>query len=135
MARPDRALAVDAGLTGVLGVVFLASTAGASDARPLDGLGWALLAANVLPLLALEGLHKSYGDRVAVDDVGLEVQAGEIFGLLGPNGAGKTTTVEILQGVAAAGPGACTGARDGPAAGRGPAAAADRGAAAVVGAA
>jgi DNA-binding CsgD family transcriptional regulator len=34
-------------------VVFLASTAGASDARPLDGLGWALLAANVLPLLAL----------------------------------------------------------------------------------
>jgi hypothetical protein len=53
MARPDRALAVDAGLTGVLGVVFLASTAGASDARPLDGLGWALLAANVLPLLAL----------------------------------------------------------------------------------
>jgi|SRR5215218_54754 hypothetical protein len=53
MARPDRALAVDAGLTGVLGVVFLASTAGASDARPLDGLGWALLAANVLLLLAL----------------------------------------------------------------------------------
>jgi hypothetical protein len=53
MAHPDRALAVDAGLTGVLGVVFLASTAGASDARPLDGLGWALLAANVLPLLAL----------------------------------------------------------------------------------
>jgi hypothetical protein len=49
MAHPDRALAVDAGLTGVLGVVFLASTAGASDARPLDGLGWALLAANVLP--------------------------------------------------------------------------------------
>ncbi|HXQ56583.1 MAG TPA: hypothetical protein VOA19_12380 [Actinomycetes bacterium] len=44
MARPDRALAVDAGLTGFLGVVFLAATAGASDARPLDGLGWALLA-------------------------------------------------------------------------------------------
>jgi hypothetical protein len=40
MARPDRAPAVDAGLTGFLGVVFLASTAGASDARPLDGLGW-----------------------------------------------------------------------------------------------
>jgi signal transduction histidine kinase len=53
MARPDRALAVDAGLTGVLGVVFLASTAAAGDARPLDGLGWALLAANILPLLAL----------------------------------------------------------------------------------
>jgi signal transduction histidine kinase len=53
MARPDRAVLVDAGLTLVLGVTFLASTAGASDARSLDGPGWALLAANVLPLLAL----------------------------------------------------------------------------------
>jgi signal transduction histidine kinase len=53
MARLDRAWLVDAGLTLVLGVVFLASTAGASDARELDGLGWVLLAANVLPLLAL----------------------------------------------------------------------------------
>src|SRR5688500_2346360 len=53
MARPDRAWLVDAGLTLVLGGVFLASTAGDSDARELDGLGWALLAANVLPLLVL----------------------------------------------------------------------------------
>ena len=53
MARPDRAVLVDAGLTVVLGVAFLASPAGAGDARALDGLGWALLAANVLPLLAL----------------------------------------------------------------------------------
>jgi ABC-2 type transport system ATP-binding protein len=50
-------------------------------------------------VIEVEGLHKTYGDRVAVDDVGLEVRAGEIFGLLGPNGAGKTTTVEILQGL------------------------------------
>ena len=50
MAHPDRALAVDAGLTGVLGVVFLASTATATRGR---STGWALLAANVLPLLAL----------------------------------------------------------------------------------
>ena len=53
MARPDRAVLVDAGLTVVLGAAFLASTAGASDARALDGLGVALLAANVLPLVAL----------------------------------------------------------------------------------
>jgi signal transduction histidine kinase len=53
MARPDRAVLVDAGLTVVLGAAFLASTAGAGDARALDGLGVALLAANVLPLLAL----------------------------------------------------------------------------------
>jgi signal transduction histidine kinase len=53
MARPDRAVLVDVGLTVALGAVFLVSTAGATDARPLDGLGWALLAANTLPLLAL----------------------------------------------------------------------------------
>jgi signal transduction histidine kinase len=53
MARPDRAVLVDAGLTVVLGAAFLASTADASDARRLDGLGLALLAANILPLLAL----------------------------------------------------------------------------------
>jgi signal transduction histidine kinase len=53
MARADRGVVVDAGLTVVLGVAFLASTVGATDARPLDGLGWALLAANVLPLLLL----------------------------------------------------------------------------------
>jgi signal transduction histidine kinase len=53
MARPDRAVVVDAGLTLVLGVAFVASTAGATGTRPLDGLGWVLAAANVLPLLAL----------------------------------------------------------------------------------
>jgi len=44
------------------------------------------------------GLAKRYGTTVAVDDLSLSVQAGEVFGLLGPNGAGKTTTVEILEG-------------------------------------
>jgi ABC-2 type transport system ATP-binding protein len=41
-------------------------------------------------------LRKSYGSRLAIDDVGLSVSAGEILGLLGPNGAGKTTTLSIL---------------------------------------
>lgn len=53
MARPDRAALADAGLTAVLGAGFVMSTVGATDARPLDGLGWALLAANTLPLLVL----------------------------------------------------------------------------------
>jgi len=51
------------------------------------------------PVIAVEHLHKRYGDVVAVDDVSFEVERGEIFGLLGPNGAGKTTTVECLQGL------------------------------------
>ena len=52
-----------------------------------------------MTVIEVAGLHKAYGDHVAVQDVALEVRAGEIFGLLGPNGAGKTTTVEILQGL------------------------------------
>jgi ABC-2 type transport system ATP-binding protein len=44
-------------------------------------------------------LSKSYGEAVAVDDVSLTVDRGEIFGILGPNGAGKTTTVELIAGL------------------------------------
>jgi ABC-2 type transport system ATP-binding protein len=52
----------------------------------------------LLPVVQVRGLRKTYGDFVAVDDLDLEIAAGEIFALLGPNGAGKTTTVEILEG-------------------------------------
>jgi ABC-2 type transport system ATP-binding protein len=50
-------------------------------------------------VVSVEGLRKSYGSFVAVEDVTFDVTRGEIFGLLGPNGAGKTTTVECLQGL------------------------------------
>jgi ABC-2 type transport system ATP-binding protein len=50
-------------------------------------------------VIEVEHLRKTYGSVVAVDDVSLEVERGEIFGILGPNGAGKTTTVECLQGL------------------------------------
>jgi ABC-2 type transport system ATP-binding protein len=46
--------------------------------------------------LVLDHLTKRFGERVAVDDVSLEVSRGEVFGFLGPNGAGKTTTVRLL---------------------------------------
>jgi ABC-2 type transport system ATP-binding protein len=49
--------------------------------------------------LRCAALVKRYADVVAVNELDLEVQAGECFGLLGPNGAGKTTTVEILEGL------------------------------------
>jgi ABC-2 type transport system ATP-binding protein len=50
-------------------------------------------------VIEVQGLHKRYGDTVAVDDVSLTVVEGEIFGILGRNGAGKTTTVECIEGL------------------------------------
>lgn len=46
------------------------------------------------------GLTKRYGRLTALDDLTLEVAAGEVFGFLGPNGAGKSTTIRLLLGLA-----------------------------------
>ncbi|MEI8406961.1 MULTISPECIES: ATP-binding cassette domain-containing protein [unclassified Kribbella] len=50
----------------------------------------------------VRGLHKSYGDKVVLDGIDLNVAEGTIFSLLGPNGAGKTTAVQILSTLIAA---------------------------------
>jgi ABC-2 type transport system ATP-binding protein len=49
------------------------------------------------PAIAVTGLQKSFGDKVVLDGIDLNVREGTIFALLGPNGAGKTTTVHILS--------------------------------------
>ena len=49
------------------------------------------------PIIAVDGLTKTYAGTPVVDGISFTVQAGEIFGLLGPNGAGKTTTLEMLE--------------------------------------
>lgn len=56
---------------------------------------------NGQPTIEAIGLRKLYGQLVAIDDVNLQVRAGEILGFLGPNGAGKTTTIKILTGLLA----------------------------------
>lgn len=50
-------------------------------------------------IIRVEGLRKTYGRTLALDEVGFTVRGGEIFGYLGPNGAGKTTTINILCGL------------------------------------
>jgi ABC-2 type transport system ATP-binding protein len=49
-------------------------------------------------VIRVQHLTKRFGDRVAVDDVSLEIRPGEIIGFLGPNGAGKSTTLRMLTG-------------------------------------
>jgi ABC-2 type transport system ATP-binding protein len=51
--------------------------------------------------LQTNGLQKIFGDKVAVQDLTLNVERGEVFGFLGPNGAGKTTSVKMLLGLTA----------------------------------
>jgi ABC-2 type transport system ATP-binding protein len=46
--------------------------------------------------IAVSGLRKSFGDKVVLDGIDLDIPAGTVFSLLGPNGAGKTTTVNLL---------------------------------------
>ena len=50
-------------------------------------------------MIHTERLSKSYGRKVALADLDLRVEPGEILGFLGPNGAGKSTTVKILTGL------------------------------------
>lgn len=49
--------------------------------------------------LQINGLRKVFGDKVAVQNLTLEVEKGEVFGFLGPNGAGKTTSIKMLLGL------------------------------------
>ena len=49
-------------------------------------------------MIEAEGISKAYGPILALEDVSLQVDAGEIVGLLGPNGAGKTTLMKVLAG-------------------------------------
>jgi ABC-2 type transport system ATP-binding protein len=48
-------------------------------------------------IIEIEGLHKSYPNHKALDDINLSIEEGKVFGLLGPNGAGKTTLIRIIN--------------------------------------
>lgn len=50
-------------------------------------------------LLEIQGLHKTYGKKTALNDINLSIEPGHIIGLLGPNGSGKTTLIKIICGL------------------------------------
>lgn len=50
-------------------------------------------------VIKTESLTKKYGSKIIIDNININVEAGEIFGFLGPNGAGKTTLINILTGI------------------------------------
>lgn len=52
-----------------------------------------------MKILEIKKISKEYGDMIAVNDIDLEVNKGEIFGILGPNGAGKSTLIGMICGL------------------------------------
>jgi ABC-2 type transport system ATP-binding protein len=52
-----------------------------------------------MPVVELAGVTKAYESKIAVSDLSLSIEAGQMFGLLGPNGAGKTSSIRMMMGI------------------------------------
>ncbi len=52
-----------------------------------------------MPVVELAGITKAYENKVAVNNLSLSIEAGQMFGLLGPNGAGKTSSIRMMMGI------------------------------------
>lgn len=52
-----------------------------------------------MPVVELAGVTKAYEEKVAVRNLSLSIEAGQMFGLLGPNGAGKTSSIRMMMGI------------------------------------
>jgi ABC-2 type transport system ATP-binding protein len=60
---------------------------------------WSGSGANHPNTIEVRGLTKSYGERVAIDDLTFDVTPGQVTGFLGPNGSGKSTTMRVIMGL------------------------------------
>lgn len=63
-------------------------------------------------MVEIKGLNKFYGKFIALNNLDLHIDKGELFGFVGPNGAGKTTTMKILSGLLKASGGEVYDCRD-----------------------
>jgi ABC-2 type transport system ATP-binding protein len=52
-----------------------------------------------MPVVELAGVTKAYESKIAVNNLTLSIDAGQMFGLLGPNGAGKTSSIRMIMGI------------------------------------
>ena len=52
-----------------------------------------------MPVVELAGVTKAYDQKIAVNNLSLSIEAGQMFGLLGPNGAGKTSSIRMMIGI------------------------------------
>jgi ABC-2 type transport system ATP-binding protein len=52
-----------------------------------------------MPIVKLAGVTKAYESKIAVNNLSLSIDAGQMFGLLGPNGAGKTSSIRMMMGI------------------------------------
>ena len=69
------------------------------DSVPVFGANTYAATNEDVPAVSIRGFVKTFGKKVAVDNLSLVIPAGSFYGLVGPNGAGKTTTIKMLTGL------------------------------------
>ena len=74
-------------------------SANASGSVPVFGANAYDATNEEVPAVSIRGFVKTFGKKVAVDNLSLDIPAGSFYGLVGPNGAGKTTTIKMLTGL------------------------------------
>lgn len=80
-------------------MVDFAPSANASGSVPVFGANAYDATNEDVPAVSIRGFVKTFGKKVAVDNLSLDIPAGSFYGLVGPNGAGKTTTIKMLTGL------------------------------------